>query len=64
MTNADKIRTMSIEELAHFIPCPYDTAGSELMPCIFDEAEPGVPDFVSPGRCEKCILEWLRKEVE
>lgn len=40
MRNADKIRAMTDEELAEYIPCPYDTAGVELMPCIFDKAEP------------------------
>lgn len=63
MRNADKIRAMTDEELAEVIACPYDTVGSELMPCIFDKAEPDAPDFVSPGRCNQCVLEWLRKEV-
>lgn len=63
MTNADKIRAMTDEELAEYIPCPYDTAGVELMPCILDKTEPGAPDFASPGKCKQCTLEWLRKEV-
>ena len=40
MTNADKIRAMTDEELAEYIPCPYDTAGAEIMPCILDKIEP------------------------
>lgn len=63
MTNADKIRAMTDEELAEYIPCPYDTAGTEIMPCILDKTEPGAPDFASPGKCKQCTLEWLRKEV-
>lgn len=63
MTNADKIRAMTDEELAEYIPRPYDTAGIDLMPCILDKTEPGAPEFISPGKCEQCTLEWLRKEV-
>lgn len=63
MTNADKIRTMTDEELAEYIPCPYDTAGTEIMPCILDKTESGAPEFISPGKCKQCVLEWLRKEV-
>lgn len=64
MTNFERIKNMSPEELAKYIPCPYDTAGIDLMPCILDKTEPGVPDFISPGKCEQCTLEWLRKDCD
>ena len=44
-TNADRIRSMSDEELAAFVSnagCPDHT-----MPCI--------------GQCEKCVLRWLQQ---
>lgn len=43
--------------------CKYIESTKELTPCIFDKAEPDAPDFVSSGRCNQCVLEWLRKEV-
>lgn len=56
MTNADKIRAMSDEDLALVIMCPYDTVGDEsrIMPCIL--SAPRSKD------CYKCTLEWLRRE--
>lgn len=62
-TNADYIRSATDEELADFIPCPYDTAGEpeEIMPCI---RETGDSDFVSEKDCRRCRLEWLQKEAK
>lgn len=57
MTNADRIRNMSDEELAEFNLCPhmvnwkkgnYDTC-----------AHPNDKDA-----CKKCMLDWLRSEAE
>lgn len=52
-TNADRIRNMSDEELAEFIPCPY-------MKDPYDECVHGWHDY----DCSKCKLEWLQSEVE
>lgn len=37
-TNGDRIRSMTDEELAWILMCPYDTAGEpeEIMPCVRD----------------------------
>lgn len=63
MTNADRIRSMSDEELTKIILCPYDTAGKpiEIMPCVRDG---NVQELVPPEDCKKCIMEWLQSEVE
>lgn len=49
MTNADRIRAMSDEELAVVVMCPYDT---EHPLCI-----------QSPG-CVDCCLRWLQQPAE
>lgn len=53
-TNADRIRSMTDEELANIILCPYDTAGSpaSIMPCVKD----GVQQLVAPDDCHKCMM--------
>ena len=49
MTNADRIRAMSDEELVEVIMCPY---GSE-------------PDICrTQGTCIDCCEEWLKEPVE
>lgn len=53
MTNADKIRNMSDEELAYTIMCPYENLSGECSPECED----------SRKNCIKCCLEWLQKEV-
>lgn len=58
-TNADRIRSMSDEELARIIMCPYDTYGKEL-PCAKD----GIQTMVPPEDCNKCCIRWLQSEVE
>lgn len=53
MTNADKIRTMSDEELAEFLKtyftCEYECAAAKEA-CICD--------------CNGAIMDWLQSEVE
>lgn len=61
MRNADKIRAMTDEELAEYIPCPYDTAGVELMPCIFDKAEPDAPDFCIARKMQSVCVGMVEK---
>ena len=60
MTNADKIREMSNEDLAFILMCPYETVGNEkdIMPCLNSVELP------TTERCHKCIVEWLEKESE
>lgn len=52
-TNADRIRSMTDEELANsvYIPCPYDDGG--YRECKFGWHE-------QKQTCEECKLEWLR----
>lgn len=49
MTNADKVKEMSITELANFISsaCPYECC-----------------DHYEDTTCDLCILEWLQSEVK
>lgn len=62
-TNADRIRSMTDEELAYVLMCPYDTAGEteDIMPCVLDGKD---PDFAPPGRCKECTMKWLNREVD
>lgn len=53
MTNADRIRAMSDEELASLI------MGIPDYPC--DEK---IPAGECDEKCEKCILEWLQQPAE
>ena len=46
MTNGERIRDMSDEELAEIIMCPYDT-------------DPSVCNY--KGVCLDCCLEWLKQ---
>ena len=51
MTNADRIRDMSDEELANIIECPYGNP-------YFDEHLP------CKGSCHDCLLIWLQQPCE
>lgn len=50
-TNADRIRSMSDDELTDIILCPYDTAGkpANIMPCVRDG---NIQELVSPEYCK------------
>lgn len=52
-TNAEKIRSMSDEQLAasYYIPCPYDDGGYGECKFGWHKRE---------QTCEECKLEWLR----
>ena len=54
-TNADKIRTMTDEELATWLGvyCNGQTAQEVGKPCASDI-----------GSCEECWLDWLRQEAK
>lgn len=47
MTNYEKIKQMSIKEMAYSLMCPYDTD----------------PDMCNNDDCIKCTMEWLESEV-
>lgn len=51
MTNADRIRNMTDEELAMAIMCPAEFTGSDKV-CDFSHD------------CKDCTLAWLQKESE
>ena len=51
MTNADRIRSMTDEELANIIECPYGNP-------YFDEHLP------CKGSCHDCLLIWLQQPAE
>lgn len=53
ITNADRIRQMTDEELAEIIMCPYENMSGECM-CEKD----------TRTNCIQCCLEWLKEEVE
>lgn len=53
ITNAERIRQMTDEELAQIIMCPNENMSGECM-CEKD----------TRTNCIQCCLEWLRKEVE
>lgn len=54
-TNADRIRAMSDEELAKFIP-----DWSYTPACKCDEK----PYVDCNNECDKCVLEWLKQPAE
>ena len=57
MTNADRIRNMTDEELAETIPCPHmvNWKKGNYDTCVHPNGKDG---------CKKCILEWLQSEAE
>lgn len=56
-TNYEKVKEMSIEDMALMIMCPYDTLGDDVMPCIDS-------DTASQKQCYECTLNWLKKEAK
>lgn len=55
ITNADRIRSMTDEELADWLGvyCNGQTAQEVGKPCVSDM-----------GSCEECWLDWLKEECE
>ena len=53
VTNADKIRAMSDEELAVTLMCPNEMGMTEI-PC----------DHSDSCNCCKCLLNWLQQPAE
>lgn len=53
MTNYEKIKAMSVEEMAEFIP------DWSFKACKISH------DYIEcDNECEKCVKEWLESEVE
>lgn len=58
-TNADRIRSMNIEDLAEFLPIVSDFMCKPTDKCM--------ENIFNHGECEKrkeCALKWLQSEVE
>lgn len=55
MTNGDRIRAMSDEELAKFIPDWSYTNACKLSEEVYIDCN---------NECEKCVAEWLKQPVE
>ena len=59
VTNADRIRNMSDEELAEFIPIGFDCVCNPNYECI--------ETVIVHGECGKqkeCLMNWLKEKVE
>ena len=54
MTNYEKIRAMSVEEMAAIVMCPYDIGMSGINCTLGHDGED----------CITCSLKWLNSEVE
>lgn len=50
-TNADRIRSMTDEELASVVMCPTDITGCNTV-------------CVQHNNCNECTLDWLQRESE
>lgn len=57
-TNADRIRKMSDEELAEFIPCPhmFNWEKGKYDVCIYPKN--------GKDECKKCMLKWLQSKAD
>ena len=55
MTNFERIKAMSVEEMAARIPCPH-------MVDAYDECKFGWHERTQT--CEECAREWLEREVQ
>ena len=53
MTQADRIRSMSDEELAMYMMCPNENGLAEID---YDKS--------NSCNCYECLLKWLKSEVE
>lgn len=56
-TNADRIRNMSDEELAEYLPCSHmvNWKKGSYDTCVHPNGKDG---------CKKCMLNWLQSEAE
>ena len=56
-TNGDKMRSMTDEELAVVIMCPYDGESLKSMPCTSQE-------LMAAEKCIACSKAWLSREAK
>lgn len=61
ITNYERFRSMSIEELADFIYSHDDDLNDKICKSIHAECPFG--DDVEPDNCKDCIKNWLESEV-
>ena len=64
MTNGDKIRTLTDEQLAKIINGLAEESGQfcrELPEC---EEDLNNDRMIPKERCQQCVLAWLREEAE
>lgn len=57
ITNADRIRSMTDEELAEWFysgDLPWCNFEEDVVPCPYEEM---------PDPCEHCLINWLKEEV-
>lgn len=59
LTNADRIRSMSDEELSDFINTTMTMTVCDF--CVYDEK---CTEYNNFPKCRKGVLEWLQKPVE
>lgn len=60
MTNQDKIKNMSVEEMAKMLHgiCPYNLDG------FSENKEKARQQCLSHNNCDKCRKHWLESEME
>ena len=59
ITNADRIRAMTDEELAEFMNCGACPPGKDVSELCHDEDGGSVPDM-----CNLCWIGWLKQEAK
>lgn len=58
ITNYDRLRAMSVEEMAEFMNCGACPPGKDVSELCHDEDGGSVPDM-----CNLCWLNWLKQEA-
>lgn len=67
MTNFERIKRMSVEELAHFCGLLRYDEGDEIPFCNFPECDAAnieVNAEIPIYMCENCLKKWLESECE
>ena len=66
MTNADRLRSMSDEELSKFCGKDMDACppGCDSGKCIDELYAHGEGPYLSDKQCMECWLDWLRMEAQ
>lgn len=62
MTNYDRTKAMSVEEMADYIYSHDDELNDKICKTMHTECPFG--DDVEPNNCKDCIKQWLESEVE